>query len=486
MYQFKTRQLKDHITTIRQLLDENNFSAAENIVELPGSGSNRIYFRIYFHDSNRETLIAAFNPDVSENRAWLVFSRHFKNTGLPVPEVFACDDGMQYFLLQDLGDTNLLMLLLNSGLTERVKEYYRQVIGDLVRFQTEGIKGLDMNVAYPVKEFDKRSVLWDLNYFKYYFVKPHEVLFDERRLEDDFNVLADRLLKADSSFFQYRDFQARNIMIHNERPWYIDFQGGRKGPLQYDLVSLLYQARAGLPQSFRNELYGLYLKKLEETVPGQAAQFEKYFADFIYFRLMQVLGAYGFRGLIQRKSHFLKSIPPALQNLKQLLKMSPVDEMFPELHRIFTQITGLNQYDDQDIPADKLTVSINSFSFKKTGYPQDTTENGGGFVFDCRALPNPGRIKELKDYTGLERPVIEYLQDKSEVNRFMTEVFRLVKQSIGNYLERGFTHLQVNFGCTGGKHRSVFCARQLSDFIGMKYGSEVGIRLKHIELEKED
>ena len=476
--------MKDHITTIRRLLGKNDFPAAENITALPGAGSNRQYFRISFPEGKHKTLIAAFNPDVSENKAWLTFSNHFRHAGLPVPEIFAHDESMQYFLLQDLGDTDLLMLLLEEGLTEQVKNYYRQAVADLVRFQTEGIKGLDMSVAYPVKEFDKRSVFWDLNYFKYYFVKPHELLFDEGKLEDDFNFLTDHLLEADCSFFQYRDFQARNIMIFEEKPWYIDFQGGRKGPLQYDLVSLLYQARAELPQSFRNELYSLYLKNLEKAVPGQAARFEKYFNDFIYFRLMQVLGAYGFRGLIQRKSHFLKSISPAIRNLKQLMEASPVERSYPELHRIFSQIAALNQYEEQDITSDKLTVSINSFSFKKTGYPADRTENGGGFVFDCRALPNPGRINELKDFTGLERPVIEYLQDKSEVNRFLIESYQLVKQSIENYLERGFTHLQVSYGCTGGKHRSVFCARQLADFISMKYGGDVNVRLRHIELEK--
>ncbi len=478
--------MEDHKTIIKRLLSENHFPVGGNIIELPGSGSNRLYFRVVFHEGSRKTLIAAFNPDTSENKAWLAFSNHFRNIGLRVPELFAFDKGMHYFLLQDLGETDLLMLLLNEGLTEQVKDHYRQAIADLVRFQTEGIKGLDMFVAYPVKEFDKKSVLWDLNYFKYYFVKPHEILFNEGKLENDFRNLAKRLLEADSGFFQYRDFQARNIMIFEDRPWYIDFQGGREGPLQYDLASLLYQARAGLPQPFRDELFNNYLKHLEKAIPGQAVRFEKYFNDFICFRLMQVLGAYGFRGLIQRKSHFLISIPPAIRNLKELMERSPVSRAYPELERIFTQITGLNQYNVPELPAGKLTVSINSFSYKKTGYPPDMTENGGGFVFDCRALPNPGRIKELQDFTGLERPVIEYLQDKGEVNRFMTEVFMIVKQSIENYLERGFTHLQVNFGCTGGKHRSVYCARQLAEFISVKYNGQVEIRLKQIQLEKEE
>ena len=476
--------MKNHTSIIESLLRKNHFPDTEIIRELPGSGSNRRYFRITFREKELNSLIAAFNPDINENKAWLTFSNHFKKLELPVPAILAHDDNFRYFLLQDLGDINLLDLVIN-GMNDRIKDYYRQVVSDLVRFQTEGIRGLDMEAAYPVKDFDKDSVFWDLNYFKYYFVKPHELLFDEHELENDFGALASRLLQAATGFFQYRDFQTRNIMIFENRPWYIDFQGGRRGPLQYDLASLLYQARAGLSPSFKNELYQLYLDHLEQAVPGQSTQFKKYFTDFVYFRLMQVLGAYGFRGLIQRKGHFLRSIPYAIRNLKALIADSAIEKSYPQLHRIFVQIISLSQYDEPDLPAEKLTVSINSFSYKKTGYPSDITENGGGFVFDCRALPNPGRIKELMDFTGLERPVIEYLQDKSEVNRFMIGTFQLVKQSIGKYLERGFTHLQVNYGCTGGKHRSVYCARQLAEFISLKYNGRVEVRLKHIQIEKE-
>lgn len=476
--------MKSHTSIIESLLRKNHFPVSESIRELPGSGSNRRYFRVIFRENEPESLIAAFNPDINENKAWLTFSNHFKKLGLPVPAIFAHDDSHRYFLLQDLGDTNLLDLVIN-GADEDVNGYYRQVVGDLIRFQTEGIKGLDMEAAYPVKDFDKDSVFWDLNYFKYYFVKPHEILFDERELENDFLALATRLLQADTGFFQYRDFQARNIMIFENHPWYIDFQGGRRGPLQYDLASLLYQARAGLSQTFKNELYHLYLDHLERAVPGQSMRFEKYFTDFVYFRLMQVLGAYGFRGLIQRKGHFLKSIPYAVRNLQELITESPVEKTYPQLHRIFLQIIRLEQYEKRDTPATGLTVSINSFSYKKTGYPTDITENGGGFVFDCRALPNPGRIAVLIDFTGLEKPVIEYLQSKSEVEKFLAGVYKLIEQSIENYLERGFNDLQVNFGCTGGKHRSVYCAQQLAEFISIKYRGQVAIRLRHIQIEKE-
>jgi len=477
--------LKDHTTKIKKLIREHNYPDIENIIELPGSGSNRLYFRVFFYGDAPSSLIASYNPDVAENRAWYSFSIHFRNLGFSVPEIYARDESHQYMLLQDLGDIHLLNLLKN-GPDDEYKTHYRQAVKDLVRFQVEGIKGLDLDVAYPVKHFDKRSIFWDLNYCKYYFVKPHEILFDESALDNDFRAFSARLLMTDHEFFQYRDFQARNIMIHKSRPWYIDFQGGRKGPLQYDLVSLLYQAKAGLPVPFRNELYQLYLSQLDKAIPGQSTDFEKYFTDFIYFRLMQVLGAYGFRGLIQGKGHFLQSIPYAINNLKQLLIDAPVEKNYPELHRIFTQIVVLKQYETKGFAENKLTVDINSFSYKKNGIPIDMTENNGGFVFDCRALPNPGRIKELKNFNGLERPVIEYLQDKSEVNRFMIETFQLVKQSIGNYLGRGFTHLQVSYGCTGGKHRSVYCARQLADFINIKYHGQVETRVRHIQIEKEE
>jgi aminoglycoside/choline kinase family phosphotransferase len=449
---------------------------------LPLSGSARRYFRFFFEDGS--SLIGSFNPDTKENKAHYVFTKHFRSLGLLVPDIIIKDDTSRYFILEDLGDNTLLKIRETEGL-QAVRKFYEQALEDLVRFQTEGVKGLDLSVAYPAKEFDKRSVMWDLNYFKYFFIKTNEITFDESLLEDDFELFAGSLLDAESDFFMYRDFQARNIMVKADELWYIDFQGGRKGPLQYDVISLLYQARADLPEDFRAGLLQHYLKVLENRFPGQREKFMKDYPLFIYFRLMQVLGAYGFRGLFQRKAHFLQSIPFTIENLKKVMSIYPLPDRFKELRSVFDQIMELKDYDFARLAGEKLNITITSFSYKKTGVPVDVTENGGGFVFDCRALPNPGRLDDLKMFTGLEKPVIDYLSGKKEVSDFLDHVFSLVDQSVDNYLERGFEHLMVNFGCTGGHHRSVYSAENLKRHLEVKYGEMLQIHLKHIELEKE-
>ena len=449
------------------------------IRELPSSGSGRTYYRVFLTSGN--SVLAAFNDDIRENRAWYGFSEHFRKQGLPVPGIFAADKSERYFLLQDLGDTDLLSLLLEKG-EDHVRPLYRQVIGDLLKFQVEGIRGLDPSVAYPTRQFDARSIMWDLNYFKYYFVKTHDILFHEHELEADFQNFCEELLRSRSAYFMYRDFQARNIMIHEGKPWYIDFQGGRMGPLPYDLVSLLYQAKANLSDHFRKELYDLYLNNLQQILPDEAVDFNRRFSLFAVFRTMQVLGAYGFRGIIQRKGHFLSSIPYATGNLEKITD-DPFRRTYPELSGVLDAISRLDMYRPAAMETNKLVVEISSFSYKKNGYPPDLTENGGGFVFDCRALPNPGRLSDLKDFTGREKPVADYLEDQTEVGEFLANVFRIVDQSADNYLERGFTSLQVNFGCTGGKHRSVYSAERLKSHLIHRYGNRLVVKLKHATLD---
>jgi len=283
----------------------------------------------------------------------------------------------------------------------------------------------------------------------------------------------------------FRDFQARNIMVKNHKLSYIDFQGGRKGPLQYDLVSLLYQAKANLPDEFKEKLLNRYLEKIETVLPGQTEQFLKTYPLFIYFRLMQVLGAYGFRGIFQRKGHFLQSIPFAIENLRKIIKQYPVLDL-NELNSVFEQIAALKNYTEKPFSKTQLNITLSSFSYKKSGIPNDLSENGGGFVFDCRALPNPGRIKELKDFTGLQKPIINYLKEKKEISRFLENVFNLIDQSVDNYLERGFKNLMISFGCTGGKHRSVYSAENLHRHLIQKYGNKIDIRIEHIQLKKDN
>jgi aminoglycoside/choline kinase family phosphotransferase len=481
LYLFKISALENHIIEIKALLGKNNFPEPSDIIELPSSGgSQRIYFRIFFNKNERDSLLAAFNPDVNENIPWFSYSVHFRNKGLNVPEIYGKDESYRYFLLQDLGDKTLFNIL-DKESTDSIRKYYKEALRNLLKFQIYGYDGLDLNVSYPVKDFNKRSVFWDLNYFKYYFAKPNKIIFDENQLENEFETLSQFLLKPKKDYFLYRDFQSRNIIIHNNDLWFIDFQGGRRGPLQYDLVSLLYQAKANLSDDFREEMHQFYLEELEKVIPGLSGEFDPYYIYFIYFRLMQVLGAYGFRGIIQRKGHFLKSIPPAIQNLENLLQQSPLSEDFKTLNGIFDQIVGMkNEFDFTS--NDKLTISISSFSYKKQGYPFDHSENGGGFVFDCRALPNPGRIAELKDYSGFDQAVIDYLSSKQEVSDFLQHAFRLIDQSIENYLERGFTSLSVNFGCTGGKHRSVYSAEKLKMHLN-HFGNRLKVNLKHLQLD---
>ena len=464
------------------MLKEMGKPAPLSIHPLPQSGSSRIYFRCIY--SQGESLIASYNPDVKENIAHLTFTNHFKQVGLPVPAILAKNSSFEYFILEDAGNETLLDIRLKEGLSKRVKGFYHKAVEDLVRFQTEGIKGLNLTVAFPAERFHKRSIMWDLNYFKYYFVKTNNLIFDENLLENDFEQLSARLIGADSEFFMYRDFQARNIMVKDGRLSYIDFQGGRKGPLQYDVVSLLYQAKANLPDSFREELLKAYFEHLEKHHKGQKTGFLKTYPLFIYFRLMQVLGAYGYRGLYQHKAHFLQSIPYAINSLKEILLKHPVTEL-AGLNRIFEQIIALKNFDFIPLNPEKLTVTLSSFSYKKSGIPVDVTENGGGFVFDCRALPNPGRIDELKMFTGLQTPVINYLKEKPVMKEFLDNVFGIVDQSVDNYLHRGFNSLMVSFGCTGGKHRSVFSAERLRSHLTEKYGDRVEVRLAHIQLDRE-
>lgn len=470
--------MTDHLANINKLMLGAGFSPPQEIRELPSAGSGRLYYRIVLQ--KEETILAAFNRDIEENKAWQSYTIHFQKLGFRVPKIIAADQTRTYFLLQDLGDEQLLNLLLEKG-EKNVKQYYRQVIEDLFRFQTQGVKGIDFSVAYPTRQFDARSVMWDLNYFKYYFAKTHSVIFNENDLEEDFQRFTNDLLKSRSDYFMYRDFQARNIMIYKGEPWYIDFQGGRKGPLQYDLVSLLYQAKANLSEEFRNELYELYLSQLQKTKPEEVPGFKKSFPLFVMFRIMQVLGAYGFRGIIQRKGHFLSSIPYATRNIRSLLD-GHFRGTYPELSKVLENISEIEKYNGIADPSEKLTVEINSFSYKKNGCPLDLTENGGGFVFDCRSLPNPGRIATLRDYTGKQEPVIEYLEGKTEMKAFLESVSRIVYQSIDNYLDRGFTHLQVNFGCTGGKHRSVFSAEKLRSLLESEYNGKIKVILKHTML----
>lgn len=461
--------------------------AGDKVVEtelLPQSGSYREYIRII---GEKRTVLGAFNADLKENHAFISFSKHFLSKNLPVPEIYHQDDENGLYLLQDLGKTTLfdyiLHLRVGEGFATDLVLIYKKIISQLVRFQVEGGEGLDFSACYPRDSFDKQSMIWDLHYFKYYFLKLAKIPFDEQLLENDFQKFSDYLLDAPRDYFLYRDFQSRNIMLVNGEPWFIDYQGGRKGALQYDLASLLYDAKADLPQEVRDELFDHYLQEVQKVQQVDSKAFNSFFQGYVLIRIMQAMGAYGFRGFYERKEHFLKSIPYALKNLETILGRLDLPVELPELTKALNEVIGsefLQQVGQEEEV--KLHVEINSFSYRR-GIPLDKSTNGGGFVFDCRAIHNPGRYKEYVEMTGKDQPVIDFFKEKSEMDEFLTSVYAIVDMSVDKYIKRKFTNLQVSFGCTGGRHRSVFSAESLAKHLREKF--DVNISLRHIEREIE-
>ncbi|MCR5114299.1 MAG: phosphotransferase [Bacteroidales bacterium] len=447
------------------------------------SGSHRVYTRLLFADGT--TIMGAYNDDLKENEAFFAFTESFLREGINVPKILFISEDRAYYLLQDLGDETLFGYLSRrrkeAGGTDTpadVLDLFREALRQLPRLQLAARHGLDFSRCYPCEEFGQQAMQWDLNYFKYYFLKLAYIPFDEQTLENDFQTLIRELLRARHDYFMYRDFQSRNIMIHEGELYFIDYQGGRKGALQYDLSSLLFQAKAQLTTAEREELLEFYLDELEKHEPVDRDEFRRQYYGYVLIRLLQVLGAYGYRGYFERKPHFLQSIPPAVENLRYLLDSGKIPPAMPALTAVLQEITS-RTWTLPEPPAGVLTVEVGSFSFKK-GLPADDSGNGGGFIFDCRALPNPGREVRYRQSTGRDRDVIEYLEQYPVVDEFKQHVFRVLDMSVDNYLERGFTHLSAYFGCTGGQHRSVYFAQQAADHLRTKY-PQVNVVLKHRE-----
>lgn len=448
------------------------------------SGSNRIYTRLFLSDGT--TLMGVYNDDVKENEAFFTFTDFFYREGINVPQLLTVSDDRQYYLLSDLGDETLFSYLsrrkeeCGGELPEDVVNYFKAALRELVHIQLCGRKNFDFSVCYPREAFDRQSMQWDLNYFKYFFLKVAYIPFDEQKLEDDFQTLMDYLTQTESDFFLFRDFQSRNIMIKDKDVYFIDYQGGRKGALQYDVASLLFQARAGLSDELREQLLEYYLQELQQQLDVDADDFRSRYYGFVLIRALQVLGAYGYRGYFERKTHFLKSIPPAVENLRYLLDNQKISIELPELTAVMRSIIA-RPWQPQKSDDGTLTVVVKSFSYKK-GIPQDESDNGGGFVFDCRALPNPGREAQYRSFTGRDQCVIDYLERYPEVETFKQHLFAIVDMSVDNYLERHFTHLCVNCGCTGGQHRSVYFAQSIADHLRAKY-PQINVVLQHREQE---
>ncbi len=465
--------------TLVQLFAKTFNSHPQFIEALPSSGSYRQYYRIHAED---KTFIGVYNSDVKENQAFIGFTQTFASLHLPVPEILALSDDYKFYILNDLGDQTLFSYLQEHrkifGFSNELLQTYKRIIDYLPIIQIQAAKNLDFSLCYPRAIFDKQSMMWDLNYFKYYFLKLARIPFDEQWLENDFEILTEFLLSAGTDFFLYRDFQSRNIMLQNDDIYFIDYQGGRKGALQYDLASLLYDAKADIPQEIRNELLEYYLKVLQLHVQMDRKAFTSHYYGFVLIRILQALGAYGFRGYYEKKTHFLQSIPFALSNLQYLLDQNLLPDNIPYLKNLLEKLKeseAIQQITQVQVP---LKVRIHSFSFKK-GIPSDPSGNGGGFVFDCRALPNPGRLEAYKKLCGKDEEVVKYLSAFPEVESFIQSTFDLVEQSVNQYLGRGFEHLMVSFGCTGGQHRSVYCAEKIADLLKNK--SHLNIVLQHIE-----
>jgi len=448
---------------------------------LPPSGSYREYCRI---KSENKQAIGTWNQDVQENLAFLKFSDHFFRQGVAVPEIYAVNGKKTCYLQEDLGTVTLFDYLIrireNEGFSEKIISAYKKVLTELPGIQITAGKGIDYQYCYPRAAFDKQSMMWDLNYFKYYFLKLARIHFDEQALEDDFEKFTGFLLEAESDFFLFRDFQSRNIMLKDNRVAFIDYQGGRKGALQYDLASLLYDAKADIPQAIRNELLEFYLEILENYTPVDREKFKAFYTGYVLIRIMQAMGAYGFRGFYEKKEHFLKSIPYALENLKYLLQNNNIPVKLPELFQVLEATTQSEYLKKINTPKNNLTVRVGSFSYKK-GLPADPSGNGGGFIFDCRAIHNPGRYEEYKQLTGKDPEVISFLETRSEMADFLSHVFALTDQSIKTYLARGFKHLSIHFGCTGGQHRSVYAAERTAEHLRNNF--PVNVVLSHREMD---
>lgn len=450
------------------------------IEALPSSGSNRKYYRL---KKDNISLIGVHGESREENKAFIALSQHFRMQQLNTPEVVAVSQDEIYYLQQDLGDAILFDAIKGGRLTgvfsHEEKTLLHRTMAMLADFQVKGAQGFDFSICYPLPEFNNRSVYWDLNYFKYNFLKTTGMDFREDLLENDFELLTKNLLRDHAETFMYRDFQSRNVMLVDNNPFFIDFQGGRKGPVYYDVASFLWQAKANFPEELRNELIHTYIESLRKYHPVDETAFIKQLRQFVLFRTLQVLGAYGFRGYFEKKPHFIQSIPFALNNLRDLLQEGFME--YPYLNSVLKEMVELKQFADSQ--KRELAVRVFSFAYKK-GIPNDTSGNGGGYVFDCRAINNPGKFERYNNVTGLDEPVIQFLEEDGEILEFLDNIHPLVDRHVKRYIDRGFTDLMISFGCTGGQHRSVYAAQKTAEHISKKFGIKVSLIHREQNIEQ--
>ena len=488
MLYFYRHIMEQVITEINKLFSSIGCTEIVHPEKIPQSGSDRVYYRVvtyHFKIKGSGNFIITSNMNIRENRSFILFSRHFHSIGAPVPEIYAENEDGSLYIQQDLGNHSLLNELEQHGTGEYVYGLFQKSLKALAHLQIVGGRELNYDWCITSREFGQQAIMSDLLYFKYYFLDPLKIPYDKEQLLNDFDTFSQFLANADHRHFMFRDFQSRNIMVKDGEVFFIDYQGGMKGALQYDVASLLWQAKAELPDEWKNNLLEEYMHFVEELLeaPLNRERFIGQYHGYVLIRLLQVLGAYGLRGLFERKAHFLTSIPLALRNLKWFLanKNPGISlPLFEELlHRIIEDDV-ISRFETIKATSDTpLVVKINSFSYLKRGYPPDSTGTGGGYVFDCRGILNPGRLEEYKAITGRDKPVKDFLEHKTRMEEFMTHVYQVVDISVEDYIKRGFENLTVNFGCTGGQHRSVYAADALARHLRNKYA--VKIELKHLE-----
>ena len=470
--------MQELIDAVSQLYTSWTGKEPLHVDVLPESGSIRRYFRV--HGDRGKTVIATFGSNTAENETFVYFANAFKEKQLPVPEVYTVSEDKMAYLQEDFGDIALLSVLESKGYTDEVYDLFKESLSQLARLQILGDEGLDYEKCLTNKEFGKQAIMADLLYFKYYFLDALQKPYDKQKLIDDFEALSTYLTYTEYKYFMFRDFQSRNVLVKDNHVYFIDFQGGMKGAPQYDVASMIWQAKANLPDEWKARLLEDYMDAFERINgnPLDRTTFRSQYNGYVLIRLLQVLGAYGFRGLFERKAHFLTSIPLALKNLKAFVDDNSIGIAVPEFKRVL-QICVDDEIIDSFTPIQAseetpLVVHICSFSYKK-GIPADTSGHGGGFVFDCRGIENPGRYDEYKTFHGRDKCVMDFLERQTRMQDFLNSVFDIVDISVEDYIRRGFANLSVSFGCTGGQHRSVYAADALARHLRNKYNVKVAL-----------
>lgn len=476
-----TVSVSDNISTLEQLFEEHFEQKPESVTPLPVSGSDRRYYRITSGDI---TAIGTFNSNIAENNSYFYFTDLFRKHEINVPEVYKVGKERRYYLQQDLGNTSLFDLLMEKGHTDEVKDYFQKAVEQLAKVQWMAGRECNYNQCFASQQFDEKAIMADLLYFKYYFADLQKIPYDKNALMDEMESLSRDLGRIQPQSLMYRDFQSRNIMIHEGKVFFIDYQGAMQGPPQYDLASLLWQAKAKLPQAWKDDMLNKYVAAMEDLKISRVEEiyFRKGYLQFVLLRMMQVLGAYGFRGLLENKPHFKTSIGPALKNISTFLDEHTQIPAYSELRGLLEKLTSQAMQEVYAIPEPdedvKLKVKITSFSYKKNGIPKDKTMHGGGFVFDCRGIKNPGRYKDYKHLSGKDDAVKSFLERETRMKEFLQYAEGIVSLNIEDYMSRGFEHLSINFGCTGGQHRSVYSAEHMGNYIKNKY--KIPVTVTHI------